>query len=174
MDMDKVSTPPTRDPKADKAMETIRRWSHYLDKAFRIPGTRMRFGWDPILGLIPGFGDIAAGLFSVFILIQSFRVKIPGIIRARMVLNALIDAVSGAFPLIGDIFDFVWKSNSLNLALLEKHAGAGIEPETSDWIFVLGILAASVAIVILPILIVIVVFRRLQALFPGKPLWEFL
>jgi hypothetical protein len=158
-------------PQVDRPMQTMRRWSHFFDKAFRIPGTKWRFGWDPILGLIPGLGDIATGLFSLFLLITAFRLKVPGIIRARMILNAFIDVFSGIIPLIGDVFDFAWKSNSMNLALLEKHAGSGVRSKASDWLFVLGIMAAAVAIVIIPLMVLAAVLQKLGTRFLGSPLF---
>ena len=68
MGSDVITGPRTQsaNPQVDRAMQTMRRWSHFFDKAFRIPGTKMRFGWDPILGLVPGLGDISTGLFSLF------------------------------------------------------------------------------------------------------------
>ncbi len=158
-------------PKSGRAIDFMRRWSHFLEKAFRVPGTQMRFGWDPILGLIPGLGDIVTGLFSLFLLIHAFRLRVPGIIRARMVVNTLIDVVSGCIPFVGDIFDFAWKSNSRNLALLEKHAGTAADARASDWLFVIAILAAALAIVLAPLLILAAFLRKFEMLFLGAPLF---
>jgi len=159
-------------PQADKTIQIMRRWNHFFERAFRIPGTKMRFGWDPILGLLPGLGDISTGLFSLFLLIAAFRLQIPGIIRARMILNTVIDVASGTVPMIGDVFDFAWKSNSWNLALLEKHAGSGTPTRASDWIFVLGILAAALAIVIVPLMVLAALFHKLETRFLGAPLFH--
>ena len=160
-----------RDPKVERAIEWMRRWSHTLDKAFRVPGTKMRFGWDPIIGLIPGLGEISTGLFSLFLLLHAFRLRVPGIIKARMILNVLIDVVSGAIPFLGDVFDFVWKSNTRNLYLLEKHAGSGVKPGLWDWLFVLGILAAVLAILVLPIIILAAIWREVDLTLPVKSLF---
>ena len=169
--IEKVAQIQFENPKAEKALNNIRRWSHYLDRAFRVPGTKMRFGWDPILGLIPGLGDISVGLFAFFILIQAFRLKVPGIIRARMILNTLIDVLFGAIPVIGDVFDFVWKSSTMNLALLEKHAVGGIKPQNSDYFFVLGILAAGLASVLIPLAILNALLYLLEKVFLRGPLF---
>jgi len=132
----------------------------------------MRFGWDPILGLIPGLGEVSTGLFSLFILIHARRLQVPGIIRARMILNVLIDVVTGAIPFVGDAFDFVWKSNTRNLSLLEKHAGSRLKPGVSDWIFVLGIAAAAAAIVLVPLLVLAAILHELESLLPGTRLFS--
>ncbi len=155
----------------DRAMQWMRRWNHFSEKAFRIPFTRMRFGWDPVLGLVPGLGDITTGLFTLFLLVTSLRLHIPGIIRARLILNALLDAVLGTIPFAGDIFDFAWKSNSRNLALLEQHARGDREPNASDWIFVLAILATAVAAVLLPLWILGSVLEKLESSFLGVRLF---
>src|SRR5262245_42444212 len=98
--------------------ETLRRLATLLDSAFRLPGTRYTFGLDPLLGLIPGLGDLASPALSVLILWQGARLRVPKVVLARMVLNALIDAGVGSIPVMGDIFDFAWKSNDMNLGLL--------------------------------------------------------
>lgn len=144
-------TPPVL-PQPPGSLRLMRRWSHFLDKAFRVPGTKLRFGWDPILGLVPGLGDVSTGLFSLFLLITAFRTRVPGVIRARMVLNSLLDLIFGAVPLAGDLFDFAYKSNSRNLALLERHANPGARPRPSDWIFVIAVVAVAAAVVIVPLL----------------------
>lgn len=155
----------------DRAMKWMRWWSHLSERAFRVPFTRIRFGWDPVLGLIPGLGDITTALFTLLLLITSLRLRIPGIIRARLILNALLDAVLGTIPFAGDIFDFVWKSNSRNLALLEQHARGDRQPSASDWIFVLAVLATAVAAVLLPLWILGSVLEKLETGFLGMRLF---
>ncbi len=128
----------------------IRRWSYLLDRVFRVPGTRIRFGWDSIVGLVPGVGDAVTALVSLFLLVQAFRIRIPGIVRARMFIYVIVDVTIGAIPLLGDLFDLIWKANTRNLELLERHASGSAEPTTADWIFVAGSAAIVVMIVILP------------------------
>ena len=120
-----------------------------FDSAFHIPGTRFRFGLDPLLGLIPGIGDLTAPVFTLMILWHGVAARVPKVVLARMVLNAAIDAGVGAIPIVGDAFDFVWKSNEWNLALLERHAVAGTKASTFDWLFVAacGLLVALGALV---------------------------
>jgi uncharacterized protein DUF4112 len=124
------------EPKHHASLETLRRWSYLLDSAFRVPGTRFRFGWDPIIGLIPGLGDALTGLLSCLILLHAFQMRIPKVVQVRMVFNVIIDVLAGAVPVVGDAFDFAWKSNKMNMQLLERHAYEDVKPSAGDWIFV--------------------------------------
>ncbi len=133
----------------DRALVALRKWAVVLDSAFRVPGTRVRFGLDPIVGLIPGAGDLASGFFSVMIVVHAVRLHIPKVVIGRMLLNSGLDLLTGVVPLLGDLFDVAFKANLRNLALLERHAQPGIPPTRSDYIFVAGcifILAALVAV----------------------------
>ncbi len=156
----------------DRTIHTMRRWNHFSETAFRVPFTRMRFGWDPILGLVPGLGDVSTGLFALFLLVTAFRLKIPGVIRARLIVNSLLDVFLGAIPFVGDIYDFAWKSNSRNLALLEKHARGEAKPGPSDWIFVLAILAAVCVIIVVPLMVFGALLEKLERNFLGIRLFS--
>ena len=136
-------------------LHQLRRIAHLFDSAFRVPGTRFRFGLDPILGLIPGIGDLTAPVFTLMILWHGFAARVPKVVLARMVLNAAIDAALGSIPLVGDAFDFVWKSNDWNLALLERHVVAGAKASRFDWIFVGGCVVVVALCAIVPIAVFI-------------------
>jgi hypothetical protein len=131
----------------------MRRWARLFDSAFRIPGTQITFGIDPILGLFPGIGDLVSPIFSLFLLWHGARLRVPKIVLARMVLNAAIDAGAGAIPVIGDLFDFAWKANAWNLALLEKHAMPGQRASSADWLFVIICCVIVVLVALIPILL---------------------
>jgi len=120
-----------------RRIELLRRWSRLMDSAYRVPGTSIRFGWDPIVGLVPGVGDVATASFAVTVLYHAYRLGVPGVVLARMMLNVLIDLAAGLVPVAGDVADIAWKSNSLNLALLERHERPGVEPTSGDWAIVL-------------------------------------
>ena len=120
-----------------RRIELLRRWSRLMDSAYRVPGTSIRFGWDPIVGLVPGAGDVATASFAVTVLYHAYRLGVPGVVLARMMLNVLIDLAAGLVPVVGDVADIAWKSNSLNLALLERHERPGVEPTSGDWAIVL-------------------------------------
>jgi hypothetical protein len=115
----------------------LRRWSRLMDSAYRVPGTQIRFGWDPIVGLLPGIGDVATASFAVTILYHAYRLGVPRVVLLRMILNILIDLAAGLVPFAGDVADVAWKSNTANLALLERHERPGVKPGSGDWAIVL-------------------------------------
>lgn len=135
-----------------RTLAALRRWSVLLDSAFRVPGTQLTFGLDPILGLIPGLGDLTTPIFAVLLLVQSVRMRIPRVVQVRMLINAAIDFFVGCIPVIGDLFDFGWKANVRNLALLERHAHPGSKASRGDWIFVLTIIGILAALAVIPLL----------------------
>lgn len=142
-------------PDADpRTLAALRKWSVLLDSAFRVPGTQMTFGLDPILGLIPGLGDFTTPVFSALLFLHGVRLHIPKVIQLLMVLNAAIDLAIGVIPLAGDLFDFGWKANVRNLALLERYARPGARVEASDWAFAIVVLALLAAVALVPVLLV--------------------
>ena len=112
-----------------------------------------RSGSTPILGLIPWIGDLTTPLFSAVLLLHAVRMRIPKIVQLRMLMNAAIDFAIGVIPVIGDLFDFGWKANVRNLALLERHANPGTAARASDWAFVLIVLGVLALLAITPFLI---------------------
>jgi hypothetical protein len=101
-------------------LERLERLAHRMDRAFRIPGTKVRFGWDSILGLLPGVGDTAALLPAGYILWTAYRMDVSPVTLALMVKNIGVDWFVGLFPLVGDILDVGYKSNTRNAALLRQ------------------------------------------------------
>jgi len=120
-----------------RRIELLRRWSRLMDSAYRVPGTQIRFGWDPIVGLVPGVGDVATASFAVTLLYHAYLLGVPRVVLIRMILNILIDLAAGLVPVAGDVADIAWKSNSANLALLERHERPGVKPSSGDWAIVL-------------------------------------
>ena len=118
-----------------------------------VPGTRVTFGLDPILGMIPGLGDVSTPLFAALLIFHAVRFRIPRVVQLRMLLNALIDLGIGAIPLVGDLFDFGWKANVRNLALLERYARPGTSATRMDWAFVLVIFGLLAAMALIPMLV---------------------
>jgi hypothetical protein len=92
-----------------------------LDNAISIPGTSWKIGLDPIIGLIPGIGDMVGAVLSGYIVVEAVRAEVPTFTLARMLVNVGIDTLLGAVPALGDVFDAAWKSNTMNVALLERH-----------------------------------------------------
>lgn len=103
----------------DQAEKRVKSLAELLDAKFRLPGTKFRFGWDSLLGLIPGV-DVATALPALYILFEARRLGMPKGILTRMVGNILVDTLVGLIPLLGDFFDFVFKANIRNVRLFEK------------------------------------------------------
>jgi hypothetical protein len=99
----------------------VRVVSKLLDNAIAIPGTGWRVGFDPIVGLIPGIGDLIGALLSGYIVVEAARAEVPTLTLARMLGNVGIDTLIGAVPALGDVFDAAWKANTKNVVLLERH-----------------------------------------------------
>ncbi len=112
-------------------LNRIRKLSRLMDTAIGIPGTKFRIGLDPILGLVPGAGDLVTTAFSAYIIYLATRFSIPGEDLRKMLFNIGLEAVVGTVPLVGDFFDAYYKSNIRNLAILEKHLQA-TEPELEE------------------------------------------
>ena len=134
-------------------LKALKHASRLLDSAFVLPGTKIRFGLDPLLGLVPGFGDLASPLFAMALLWQSRDLGIPRVVQLRMIFNVAIDALVGLLPIAGDLFDFAWKANDRNFALLERHAYEQRRPSTGDWLFVIGLMALLLVIAAIPFLL---------------------
>jgi hypothetical protein len=94
--------------------------AHVLDEAFVIPGTRVRFGVEALIGLVPGFGDLIGSLLGVWALFVARDLGAPASIQARMTLNLAIDGLVGLVPFAGDLFDFAFKAHKRNHALLVR------------------------------------------------------
>ena len=126
-----------------------------LDEAFVIPGTGIRFGIDGIIGLVPGLGDVLAGLLSLVIPLAAWIRGVPYVTLARMAANLGIGVLVGSVPLFGDIFDIAWKANRRNYRLLRRHLGAPRRHTGRDWAFLL-LLAAAVGLVFaIPVALVV-------------------
>jgi hypothetical protein len=147
-------------------LEPLFRWlAQIMDEFLRVPGTKLRFGLDPLVGLIPGLGDTASAIVSAGTLIYAARCGLPKILLARMSLNILINEVIGIIPGVGDAFSFWFKSNSRNYDLLQRHWGAPRRPGTSDWIFVGAILALLAIIVVVGLVVSFLVLREVAKFF---------
>ncbi len=100
-------------------LQRLRGFARVLDSAITLPGG-YRIGLDGLFGLLPGVGDTLGGLASSYIIVEAARLGASTTTLLRMVLNVLLDVLVGLIPLAGDLFDFVWKANERNLALLER------------------------------------------------------
>jgi hypothetical protein len=109
----------SRDPIQSRAR--IARVARLLDFAFAIPGTNIRIGLDPLLGLIPGAGDLVTTLLSLYIVYEAHRAGLPKPALLRMVANIAIDAIISTVPMLGDVGDIFWRANRRNLAIFDDH-----------------------------------------------------
>lgn len=132
--------------------ESLDRLSWLLDDLFRIPVLGWRVGLDALVGLIPGVGDTATTVASLYVLGSAVRYQVPKVTLLRMGLNLGIDYALGSLPLVGDVFDAWWKSNQKNVALLRERATVSAsearQGRISDWLFVGFIMILLVALAI--------------------------
>lgn len=111
----------------EAALRRLRFVGRMLDSAVRVPGTNFRVGLDPVLGLVPGGGDAVAGALSLYIVAEAAYLGVPTPTVVRMLANVGVDVAVGSIPLIGDVFDAVWKANERNVALLEGHLDVDLD-----------------------------------------------
>lgn len=107
--------------KQKSAIENVESMANWMDSRFTIPGTNIKFGFDALIGLVPGAGDFATLFISGYMVSILAKNGASGFVLARMALNILIDAVLGSVPLIGDIFDVAFKANIRNVKLMREH-----------------------------------------------------
>lgn len=131
----------------------LRAWAELLDNRFRIPGTGIRFGLDPILSVVPGLGDLASPVFAVALILQGVQQRVPKVVLLRMAGNALLDALVGAVPVAGTVADVFWRANVRNLALLERHARPGTPPTRADYAFAWGLAIVFGLLVAVPVFV---------------------
>jgi hypothetical protein len=143
--------------------EQLDQLASLLDDVFRIPGTRIRFGLDPLIGLIPGLGDLVSGAMSFLILLGAWQRGLPRVTLARMLANIAIDTIVGTVPIVGDAFDVAWKSNRMNYNLLTR-SNSGIKRSHTlrDWLFLLVLALGMLVLISLPIVVLIVIVRLLR------------
>ena len=130
------------------ALKRLRGISYLLDNAIAIPGLGYRIGLDPLVGLLPGGGDLMTGLISIYIVAEAARLGVPAATLGRMGLNILIELIFGTIPMVGDLFDVVWKANAQNVALLERHIRHPRPSGRVDKVFAILLIALLSALVI--------------------------
>jgi hypothetical protein len=132
-----------------------------LDEAFVIPGTGIRFGLDGIIGLVPGLGDVLAGLLSLIIPFAAWVRGAPYITMVRMLANVAIGLLVGTIPVLGDAFDIFWKANRRNYHLLTRFIAEPNQHTWRDWAFLL-LLAVSIGVIFaIPVVLIVWLTVRL-------------
>jgi hypothetical protein len=139
-----------------------------LDSAAKVPGTGIRFGADAILGLIPGLGDVAGAALAGYLVILAQRLGAPRAVVLRMLANVAVDTIGGTVPLIGDLFDVAFKSNTRNVALLEQvvQTPSGAATRTSR-LMVWGTLIGIVLLVAGGLVVTVLAIRAIAAAVNG-------
>ena len=160
---------PPEERRRRQGLEPLFKWlALIMDEVIRVPGTKFRFGLDPLLGLIPGLGDTSSALVSAFALIQAARLGVPKILLARMSLNILINEVIGVVPIIGDAFSFWFKSNARNYQIIKGHTVTPTLAKRSDWIFVIAVLVILVAVVAAGLVLSLLFLRAVVDFLSGR------
>jgi hypothetical protein len=144
------------------SLEPLFRWlALIMDEFLRFPGTKIRFGLDPIIGLLPGIGDVASAIISAVALVHAARYGVPKILLARMAMNTLINELVGIVPGLGDAFSFWFKSNVRNYELLRRYSAAPARSRRGDWIFLVAVLSLLFVIVCAGLIVTVLVFQAI-------------
>ena len=143
---------PARDPWIEKL-------AYLMDGA--IPIGRWSIGLDPLLGLVPGIGDLIGALISMVIVVRAVQAGVPRIAVARMMTNVAIDTLIGSIPLAGDLFDFVYKSNLKNLRIYEEYLYDGRAATGRHWGFFITLFAGIAAVIAAVVFSVIALVRAI-------------
>lgn len=128
-----MSHPSSSGPAA--SFERVQALSQLLDNAITVPGTKYSIGLDPLIGLLPGGGDLFTGLLSLYIVIEGFRLGASASTLTRMASNIAFEVIAGTVPVVGDIFDVAWKANARNVQLLEEHLQSPQPRRQADRVF---------------------------------------
>lgn len=132
----------------EKSRKKLERLARYLDSLIKVPGFNARFGLDGLIGLIPGFGDTIGALISSVVISEAGRLGAPKVLLLKMALNIAIDALAGTVPVLGDLFDFVWKANQRNVHLLDSYLANPRETVVASRLFVWGLGTVLIGLVI--------------------------
>jgi Domain of unknown function (DUF4112) len=138
--------------------ENLDLYAHFLDDCFNIPGTRIRLGLDGLIGLVPGLGDILAGIASSVLIVAAWIRGVPYVTLVRMLVNLGIAVVIGAVPIFGDIFDIAWQPNRRNYRLIVRHLREPHRHTGKDYAFLLCLLGAILALLLTPVIVLLLLF----------------
>jgi hypothetical protein len=154
---------PVLDPQRDAMLAMADLLAKILDSTVKIPGTPFYLGLDPLLGLIPGIGDLLANLMGTVILGLAARLQVPQIVIARMSLNLLINGTVGAIPVVGDLFSVWFRSHARNAELLRRAATEPYRETRQARLYVVGIIAGTAMLLLFTIALVLWIVVRLWA-----------
>ena len=156
---------PPEDRRRRLAAEPMFKWvALIMDRLIRIPGVKKRLGLNPILDLVPGFGDLAAAMVSVSVLVYGIRRGVPKILLGRMALNVLINEVVGIIPIVGSVFAFWFTANTRNYDLLRSHLDTPRRSTKGDKIFVSAVLGLVILVILVGIVATFLILHELAKL----------
>jgi hypothetical protein len=160
-----MDDPVKQDERADRGqreLDRLRAIAQLFDQAFAVPGTRWRFGIDALFGLVPGLGDIVGALVGVYAMHVARTLRAPASVHLHMLGNIALDALIGTVPVLGDIFDFAFKAQTRNLALLDDWMAT---PELTARRSRRGVLLVPIAVVLVFIVMTVIGVWALYLLF---------
>jgi hypothetical protein len=147
----------------NEVRQRLKRLAWLLDSSIPIPGTRLSFGIDALIGLVPFLGDLVGVLLSSTILVEAARIGASRSVLARMALNVAVEGLAGLVPLAGDVFDAAWKANQRNVRLLDQWLDQPRRAERSSFLLVAGIVAGLATLVAICLLLSFLALRWLMA-----------
>ena len=125
------------DEKLLASLKRIERFAVLTDSCFRIPFTSIRFGLDSIIGVVPVVGELVGFVLSMYLIVESYKLKLPFSLKLKMLGNAALDFIIGIIPFVGDIADVAFKANIRNMEILLAYVNREYEkrhqpPENSS------------------------------------------
>ena len=156
-------------PSADDPLARARTFTRLLDSAAKIPGTGIRFGLDPILGLVPGLGDVAGAALACYLVLLAQRLGAPRSVLVRMLGNVAADTIGGTGPVLGDAFDVAFKSNTRNLALLERALQLPEDTRRASWLVVALTLAVLALLAVGGLVLAVFIIRAIVHALAVRP-----
>jgi hypothetical protein len=158
---------PRRQARVDATRRHVAALAWLLDESFAVPGTRHRFGIGPLMGLVPVVGDLLGAAAGSYIVLRAIQARLPRVVIAQMSFNVLLNALVGVVPLAGDAFDFLFKANTRNLRLFERHA---LDPTSStrrSWLFFGALVAVAITLLVLAVVVVGAVVEAVARVLQG-------
>jgi hypothetical protein len=162
-----AETLPDRDA-LQRRLVRLRRLARLYDAGIRVPGTRFEVGLDPLFGLVPGIGDAVGAGVATYIVFEAARCGVPWSVLLRMLLNVGVDALVGAFPLAGDLFDAAWKANLKNVDLLERHLADPLGTRHASRRLLVAVVVALLLVFVGAVALALTVLRAVVALFAAS------
>jgi len=143
------------------SLARLRRYANWLDSGIEIPGLGWQIGLESILGLVPGAGDTAGALLGSWVFVEALRMRVAAPTLGRILLNLALDATVGAIPVVGDLFDFVWKANIRNVQLLERHLHDPVRAGRLDRVFVVALAIVTAGVCLAPVVLAVYLVGKL-------------